>query len=58
MIRYLNFTMEGQSWILEVTEVKTVPYVPLSRPFIERLIGTIWREFLDYAFFLTTRDLE
>jgi transposase InsO family protein len=27
--------------ILEVIEIKTVPYVPLSHPFIERLIGTI-----------------
>jgi transposase InsO family protein len=29
--------------ILEVTEIKTVPYVPLSHPFVERLIGTIRR---------------
>jgi len=27
--------------ILEVTEIKTVPYVPLSHPFVERLIGTL-----------------
>jgi hypothetical protein len=33
--------------ILEIAEIKTVPYVPLSHPFIERLIGTIRREFLD-----------
>jgi putative transposase len=26
--------------ILEVAEIKTVPYVPLSHPFVERLIGT------------------
>ena len=32
---------------LGVTEVKTVPYVPLSHPFVERLIGTIRREYLD-----------
>jgi hypothetical protein len=24
--------------VLEVTEIKTVPYVPLSHPFVERLI--------------------
>jgi hypothetical protein len=29
--------------ILEVTEIKTVPGVPLSHPFVERLIGTIRR---------------
>ena len=27
--------------ILDVKEIKTVPYVPLSHPFVERLIGTI-----------------
>jgi hypothetical protein len=29
--------------ILDVTEVKTVPYAPLSHPFVERLIGTVRR---------------
>jgi transposase InsO family protein len=44
--------------ILDVTEIKTVPYVPLSHPFIERLIGTIRRECLDRMLFWTTTDLE
>ena len=44
--------------VLEVREVKTVPYVPLSHPFIERLIGTIRREYLDRTLFWTTADLE
>jgi len=44
--------------ILEVTEIKTVPYVPVSHPFVERLIGTIRREYLDHALFWTTADLE
>jgi len=26
--------------ILEVTEIKSIPYVPLSHQFVERLIGT------------------
>jgi hypothetical protein len=26
--------------ILEIDQIKTVPYVPLSHPFVERLIGT------------------
>jgi hypothetical protein len=38
--------------------VKTVPYVPLSHPFIERLVGTIRREYLDQILFWTTVDLE
>ena len=44
--------------ILEVTEIKTVPYVPLSHPFVERLIGTIRRECLDRTLFWTAADLE
>ena len=44
--------------ILEVTEVKTVPYVPLSLPFIKRLIGTIRWEFLDLVPFWNARDLD
>src|SRR5262249_9384738 len=38
--------------------IKTVPYVPLSHPFIERLIGTIRRECLDRTLFWTALDLE
>ena len=44
--------------ILEVAEIKTVPYVPLSHPFVERLIGTLRREYLDRTLFWTTADLE
>ena len=44
--------------ILDVMEVKTVPYVPLSHPFVERLIGTIRREYLDHVPFWSARDLE
>ena len=44
--------------VLHVTEIKTVPYVPLSHPFVERLIGTIRREYLDRTLFWTTVDLE
>ena len=35
--------------ILDVEAIKTVPYVPLSHPFVERLIGTIRRECLDHV---------
>jgi transposase InsO family protein len=44
--------------ILEIDEIKTVPHVPLSHPFVERLIGTMRREFLDYVLFWNGRDLE
>jgi putative transposase len=44
--------------IFDVAEVKTAPYVPLSHPFIERLIDTIRREYLDRILFWATADLE
>ena len=34
------------------------PFVPLSHPFVERLIGTIRRECLDQLLFWTAADLE
>lgn len=44
--------------IMDVTEIKTIPYVPLSHPFIKRLIGTVRRECLDKTLFWKERDLE
>jgi hypothetical protein len=35
--------------ILEVEEIKSIPCVPVSHPFVERLIGPIRREFLDHV---------
>jgi putative transposase len=43
--------------VLEVEEIKSVPYAPVSRPFVERLIGTIRREYLDRGFFWNAVDL-
>jgi transposase InsO family protein len=43
--------------VLEVEEIKSVPYAPVSHPFIERLIGTIRREYLDRVFFWNAVDL-
>jgi hypothetical protein len=34
--------------VLELTEIKSIPYVPLSHPFVERLIGTLRREYWDH----------
>ena len=52
-----------QQWLAnlrvqEVTEIKTVPHVPLSHPFVERLIGTLRRECLDRTLFWTATDLQ
>ena len=44
--------------VLDIEEIKTVPYVPLSHPFVERLVGTIRREYLDRVPFWTAIDPE
>src|SRR6476469_7339815 len=54
---------EAHQWmanlrILDVDEIKTVPYVPLSHPLVERLIGTIRRDCLDRLLFWTDAALE
>jgi transposase InsO family protein len=43
--------------ILEMEEIKSIPYAPISHPFIERLIGTIRREYLDHVLFWGEIDL-
>jgi hypothetical protein len=44
--------------ILEVDEIKTIPCRPASHPFVERLIGTVRREYLDRTLFWNRGDLE
>jgi len=44
--------------IVDIEEIKTIPYAPLSHPFVERLIGSIRRELLDHTLFWTAADLE
>jgi len=43
--------------VLEIDEIKSIPYTPVSHPFVERLIGTIRREYLDRLFFWNAVDL-
>jgi putative transposase len=43
--------------VLEVEEMKSVPCAPLSHPFVERLTGTIRREYFDQVFFWNAPDL-
>ena len=40
-----------------VQQIRSVPFVPVSHPFVERLIGTIRREFLDHVLFWSDQDL-
>jgi putative transposase len=44
--------------ILEVDEIKTIPCTPRSHAFVERLIGTIRREYLDQILFWYQSNLE
>ena len=44
--------------IVGIDEIKTVPFVPRSHPFVERLIGTVRREHLEHLFFWNGPDLE
>jgi hypothetical protein len=44
--------------VLYIEEIKSLPHVPMSHPFVERPIGTVRRELLDQTFFWTATDLE
>jgi putative transposase len=44
--------------VLDVDEIKTIPGTPRSHAFVERLIGTIRREYLDRIWFWNQSDLE
>ena len=44
--------------ILEVDEIKPIPCTPASHPFVERLIGTVRREYLDRTLFWNRGHLE
>lgn len=44
--------------ILDIEEIKTIPDAPKSHPFVERLIGTVRREYLDNVLFWNSHDLQ
>ena len=55
---YRFYQWQANLRVLCVIEVKSVPYVPMSHPFVERLIGTLRRECLDRILFWSAPDLE
>ena len=55
---FLYHRWQANLSILDIDEIKTVPHVPISHPFVERLIGSIRRELLDHTIFWTAADLE
>ncbi len=44
--------------IMEIKEVKSIPFTPISHPYVERIIGTIRRECLDQTLFWNEVDLQ
>ncbi len=44
--------------ILNITEIKSIPYTPQSHPFIERLIRSIRNELLDQILFWNSSNLQ
>ncbi len=55
---FLHHRWQANLRILDIHEIKSVPYMPLSHPFVERLIGTIRREYLDQMLFWNASDLK
>ena len=41
-----------------INPIYSIPLTPVSHPFVERLIGSVRREYLDRLFFWNTRDLQ
>jgi putative transposase len=59
LCRMFNCAIRGHRWLPKYLSSDNDPlYCPLSHPFVERLIGTIRREYLDHLLFWTTADLE
>ncbi len=52
------FQWQANLRILEIDEIKSVSEIPWPHPFIERLIGTLRREYLDHQLFWNERDLQ
>jgi transposase InsO family protein len=44
--------------VLGVEPIQTVPHIPWSHPFVERLIGSLRRDYLDHLFYWNAQDLE
>ena len=51
------FWKEGLEWN-DINEIMSVSYVPFIHPFIERLIGTVRRDFTDRCLFWSEEDAE
>ena len=52
------FQWQANLRILDVKEIKSSPCNPRAHPFVERLIGSVRREFLAHMLFWNAHDLE
>ena len=55
---FTYFQWKANLRINEIEEIKSIPFTPISHPFVERVIGTTRREYLDHIFFTNATDLE
>ena len=55
---FYYFQWKANLRIYGIKEIKTIPFTPISHPFIERVIGTTRREYLDHTLFANANDLE
>jgi len=55
---FLYHQWQANLRILGTDTIKALPYTPISHPFVEQLIGTIRREYLDHTLFWNAQDLE
>ena len=54
---FCNLTLPISLRILDVTEIKSIPYARISHSFIKRVTGTIRCEYLDQTPFWNSRDV-
>ena len=54
---FTSYRWQANLRILDLNEIKSIPYAPMSHPFIERVIGTIRREYLDHTPLWNSLDL-
>src|ERR1700733_9736606 len=55
---FKSYRWQANVDVLGLDTINSVPNAPVSHPFVERLIGSVRREFLDHIFFWNAVDLE
>jgi len=55
---YLFHRWKANLRILEIEEIKSAAGCPTSHPYVERMIGSVRREYLNHVLFFNERDLK